>query len=141
MTERSLVIIKPDGVRRGNVGEVLRRIEAKGYKIEALEMLVATEEELRAHYIEHADKSFFPNLLVYMTSGPLVALVISGAGCIDGFRTMAGATDPTTASPGSIRGDLSRDWASGAIENVVHGSDSFASAEREIKIWFPDRAW
>lgn len=138
MTERSLILVKPDGVKRGQIGEVLRRIEAKGYVIEALQMMAATEDQLRTHYAEHAEKPFFPGLLEYMSGGPLVALVISGAGCIDGFRAMAGATNPTTAAPGSIRGDLARDWASGRIENVVHGSDSTASAAREIPVWFPE---
>lgn len=136
--ERSLVLVKPDGVRRGQVGEVLRRIETKGYRLEALELLDAGDEELREHYVEHAEKAFFPGLMEYMQSGPIVALVISGAGCIEGFRAMAGSTNPTTAAPGSIRGDLGRDWGEGRIENVVHGSDSTASAEREIPIWFPN---
>ncbi len=138
MTERSLVLVKPDGVRRGQVGEVLRRIEAKGYVIEALQMVEATEKQLRTHYAEHAEKSFFPDLLDYMSGGPVVAVVISGSRCIDGFRSLAGATNPTVAAPGSIRGDLAREWTSGRIENVVHGSDSVASAEREIPIWFPN---
>ena len=138
MSERSLVIVKPDGVSRGQVGEVLRRIEAKGYRISALEMLNASEDQLAAHYAEHAAKPFFPSLVEYMQEGPVVALVIEGAGCIEGFRVMAGSTNPTTAPAGSIRGDLGRDPGTGRIENVVHGSDSSASAEREIPIWFPN---
>ncbi|HZK05066.1 MAG TPA: nucleoside-diphosphate kinase [Actinomycetaceae bacterium] len=136
--ERSLVIVKPDGVRRGQIGEVIRRIETKGYLIDALRMLAATDDQLREHYAEHEAKPFFLDLLEYMTDGPVVAMVIEGSGCIDGFRAMAGATNPTAAVPGSIRGDLGRDWGSGRIENVVHGSDSVASAEREIPIWFPE---
>lgn len=138
MSERSLVIVKPDGVSRGQVGEVIRRIEAKGYRLAALEMLNASEKQLAEHYTEHAEKPFFPELVEYMQEGPVVALVIEGAGCIEGFRVMAGSTNPTTAPAGSIRGDLGRDPGTGRIENVVHGSDSSASAEREIPIWFPN---
>lgn len=136
--ERSLVLVKPDGVRRGQIGEVIRRIEQKGYVIQALQLLQASEAQLREHYAEHEGKSFFNDLLAYMSEGPIVAVVIGGAGCIEGFRALAGATNPTTAAPGSIRGDLGRDWGEGRIENVVHGSDSTASAEREIPIWFPN---
>ena len=138
MSERSLVIVKPDGVSRGQVGEVLRRIEAKGYTLGALELINATAEQLAAHYVDHAAKPFFPELVEYMQEGPVVALVIEGAGCIEGFRVMAGSTNPTTAPAGSIRGDLGRDPGTGRIENVVHGSDSPESAEREIGIWFPE---
>lgn len=135
--ERSLVLVKPDGVRRGLVGEVIRRIESKGYSLVALQMLMATESQLRQHYAEHTSKEFFQDLLEYMAEGPLVALIISGTGCIEGFRSMAGATNPTKAAPGSIRGDLGREWGQERVENVVHGSDSPASAAREIPIWFP----
>lgn len=137
-TERSLVLVKPDGVRRGQIGEVLRRIEAKGYSIDRLELLEATDEQLATHYHEHAAKPFFPDLVEYMKSGPIVAIMISGQGCIEGFRALAGTTNPTSAAPGSIRGDLGRDWCDGNVQNVVHGSDSVASAEHEIPIWFPD---
>ena len=135
--QRTLVIVKPDGVRRGNVGEVLRRIEAKGYALVALEMRTATRELLEEHYAEHAGKPFLPGLLDFMTSGPVVAAVVEGHGVVDGFRSLAGATNPTVAAPGTIRGDLSRDWGTPAIQNVVHGSDSPESAAREIALWFP----
>lgn len=140
MTERTLVLIKPDGVARNLIGEVLRRIEAKGYVISALHMRVADEGLLKEHYAEHVEKPFFADLVSYMSSGPVVAAVVTGQQVIAGFRSLAGATMPTTAAPGSIRGDLARDWGSGNVENVVHGSDSPESAEREIALWFPELA-
>ena len=136
--ERSLVLIKPDGVRRGQVGEVLRRIEAKGYRLVAMQLRTAEEGLLAEHYAEHTAKPFYASLVDYMSDGPIVALVIEGERVVEGFRSLAGTTDPTTAAPGTIRGDLARDWGTGNIENVVHGSDAPESAEREIKIWFPN---
>ncbi len=136
--ERSLVLVKPDGFKRGLTGEVLRRIEAKGYRLVALRILTPTREMLDAHYAEHAQKPFFPELVGFMASGPVTAIVIEGDQCIAGFRSLAGATDPTKALPGTIRGDLGRDWGMGSTENVVHGSDSPESAAREIGIWFPE---
>lgn len=135
--ERTLVLVKPDGVRRGLVGEVLRRIEAKGYRIVALDLRVPDAELLRAHYAEHEGKSFFGPLVEFMGSGPVVAAVLEGQRVIEGFRALAGATDPTAAAPGTIRGDLGRDWGTDATQNIVHGSDSPQSAEREITLWFP----
>ena len=136
-TERSLVLIKPDGFRRGLTGEVLRRVEAKGYGLLALTVTEARPEQLAAHYAEHEGKPFFGPLLDFMSSGPLTAAVIEGHGCIPGFRALAGATDPTAALPGTIRGDLGRDWGEAVQQNIVHGSDSPESADREIGIWFP----
>ncbi|MBC7308700.1 MAG: nucleoside-diphosphate kinase [Actinomycetales bacterium] len=138
MTERSLVIIKPDGFARGNTGEVLRRIETKGYTLVAMKILTATREMLAAHYAEHEGKPFYEPLVEFMSSGPVAAVVIEGDGCIKGFRSLAGATNPTEAAPGSIRGDLARDWGEKVQKNVVHGSDSPESAAREIGIWFPE---
>lgn len=138
MTERSLVIIKPDGFARGNTGEVLRRIETKGYTLVAMKILTATREMLAAHYAEHEGKPFYEPLVEFMSSGPVAAVVIEGDGCIKGFRSLAGATNPTEAAPGSIRGDLARDWGEKVQKNVVHGSDSPESAAREIRIWFPE---
>lgn len=137
--ERTLVLIKPDGVRRGLVGEVLRRVEAKGYRIVALDMRVPDTDLLSEHYAEHAGKDFFGPLVEFMSSGPVVAAVVEGEQVVTGFRSLAGATDPTTAPPGTIRGDLGRDWGIPVTQNVVHGSDSVASAEREITLWFPGR--
>ncbi len=137
-TERSLVLVKPDGFSRGLTGEVIRRIEAKGYTLVALEILTPSTEMLSLHYAEHEGKPFFEPLLEFMSSGPVTAIVIEGERCIEGFRSLAGATDPTTALPGTIRGDLGRDWGHSVTQNVVHGSDSPESAEREIEIWFPE---
>lgn len=134
--ERTLVLVKPDGVRRGLVGEVISRIETKGYEITAMRMLNADRSILEKHYEEHNGKPFFEPLLEFMSSGPIVAMVAEGERVIEGFRTMAGVTDPTVAAPGSIRGDLARDQGTKVVQNIVHGSDSVASAEREIKIFF-----
>jgi nucleoside-diphosphate kinase len=136
--ERSLVLVKPDGYARRLTGEVLRRIEAKGYALAALRILSPTREMLAEHYAEHEGKPFYEPLLEFMSSGPVTAAVIEGEGCIPGFRSLAGATNPTEAAPGSIRGDLGRDWGLKVQQNIVHGSDSPESAAREIAIWFPD---
>ena len=138
MTERSLVLVKPDGFERGLVGEVLRRIEAKGYTLVALQILTPDRDRLAKHYAEHEGKPFYDSLLEFMSSGPVAAVVIEGVRCIEGFRSLAGSTDPTKAPPGSIRGDLGRDWGQGSTQNIVHGSDSPESAAREIEIWFPE---
>lgn len=138
MTERSLVLVKPDGFARGLTGEVLRRIEAKGYRLVALAVTTADRDRLARHYAEHEGKPFYEPLVAFMESGPLAAAVIEGERCIEGFRSLAGATDPTAAQPGTIRGDLGRDWGRKVQENIVHGSDSPESSRREIDIWFPD---
>ncbi len=135
--QRTLVLVKPDGVRRGLVGEVLRRIEAKGYTFAALEMRVADPALLAEHYAEHAGKPFVGPLIEFMSSGPVVAAAVEGHGVVEGFRSLAGATNPTAAAPGTIRGDLARDWGTSVIENIVHGSDSPESAAREVALWFP----
>ena len=136
--QRSLVLVKPDGVRRGLSGEVLRRIEAKGYTLAAVELRTATPEILAEHYAEHEGKPFYGPLVEFMLSGPVLAVVIEGQRCIEGFRSLAGATDPTVAAPGTIRGDLGRDWGLAVQQNLVHGSDSEESAAREIGIWFAE---
>jgi len=137
-TERSLVLVKPDGFKRGLTGEVLHRIEAKGYRLVALSIFTPDRERLARHYAEHEGKPFYESLLEFMSSGQVTSAVIEGERCIEGFRALAGATDPTVASPGTIRGDLGRDWGQGVQENVVHGSDSLESSTREIAIWFPE---
>ena len=139
-TGRILILIKPDAVERGLTGEILRRIEAKGYALTALKILTPTEEILAAHYSEHVDKPFYPGVVDYMTSGNVVAAVAEGRRVVEGVRSLMGPTDPTTAAPGTIRGDLGRDWGTPAILNLVHGSDSDESAAREIAIWFPELA-
>jgi nucleoside-diphosphate kinase len=135
-TEKTLVLVKPDGVARGLVGEVIARIEAKGYTISALRMLQADRALLEKHYAEHQGKPFFEPLVEFMMSGPIVALVAEGNRVIEGFRSLAGVTDPTVAAPGTIRGDLARDQGTKVVQNIVHGSDSPESAAREIAIFF-----
>ncbi len=134
--EKTLVLVKPDGVARGLVGEVIARIEAKGYRIAALRMLQADRALLEKHYAEHQGKPFFEPLVEFMMSGPIVALVAQGNRVIEGFRSLAGVTDPTVAAPGTIRGDLARDQGTKVVQNIVHGSDSPESAAREIAIFF-----
>lgn len=136
-TEKTLILVKPDGVRRGLVGEVISRIETKGYAIDALRMLQADAALLEKHYAEHVGKPFYEPLVEFMMSGPIVAIVASGNRVIEGFRSLAGATDPTVAAPGTIRGDLARDQGTKVMQNLVHGSDSPESAAREIQIFFP----
>lgn len=136
--EKTLVLVKPDGVHRGLVGEVISRIEAKGYSIDSLRMLHADRELLEQHYAEHVGKVFYEPLVEFMMSGPIVAIVASGNRVIEGFRALAGLTDPTVAAPGTIRGDLARDQGTKVVQNIVHGSDSTESAAREIKIFFPN---
>jgi nucleoside-diphosphate kinase len=138
--ERTLVLVKPDGVRRGLTGEVIRRIEAKGYRLARLEMRTATPDLLAEHYAEHHGKPFYDALVAFMMSGPVVAMVVEGQRVVEGFRSLAGATEPTAAAPGTIRGDLGRDWGEQVQQNLVHGSDAVESAEREIGIWFPHPA-
>ena len=134
--EETLVLVKPDGVARGLSGEILRRIEAKGYTIVDLRMVTPARELLEAHYEEHQGKPFFEPLVEFRMSGPVVAARVSGNRVIEGFRSLAGTTDPTTAAPGTIRGDLGRDWGLAVQQNLVHGSDSTLSAERELGLWF-----
>ena len=134
--EKTLVLVKPDGVARGLVGEVIARIEAKGYRIAAMRMLQADRVLLEQHYAEHQGKPFFEPLVEFMMSGPIVAIVAQGNRVIEGFRSLAGVTDPTVAAPGTIRGDLARDQGTKVVQNIVHGSDSPESAAREIAIFF-----
>jgi nucleoside-diphosphate kinase len=134
MSQRTLVLLKPDTVRRGLVGEVLSRFEAKGLSIVAMDLRRIDGALADEHYAEHVDKDFYPPLRDFVTSGPMVAAVLEGDEAVDVVRALNGATDGRKAAPGTIRGDL----ALSNRENLVHGSDSPESAEREIKIWFPD---
>ena len=136
MTESTLVLIKPDGVKRNLIGEVIRRCEQKGYSVAQLRKLTPTRELLAQHYAEHEGKPFYEPLLEFMLSGDVVAIELTGNRVIEGFRSLAGSTEPTAASPGTIRGDLGRDWGTKVVQNLVHGSDSKESAERELKLWF-----
>ncbi|MEY4418498.1 MAG: hypothetical protein RIQ88_936 [Actinomycetota bacterium] len=136
MTEQTLVLLKPDAVRRNLIGEIISRIEAKGYVIADLKRLRPTRELLAQHYAEHEGKPFYEPLVEFMESGDVVALRVEGDRVIEGFRVLAGATDPTVALPGTIRGDLGRDWGLKVQQNLVHGSDSAESATRELALWF-----
>jgi nucleoside-diphosphate kinase len=135
VSERTLVLVKPDGVSRGLVGEVISRIERKGLTLAALELRNVTRAVAEQHYAEHDGKPFFESLLEFITSGPVVAAVVQGPRAIAAFRQLAGGTDPVEkATPGTLRGDFGLE----VQFNLVHGSDSPESAEREIKLWFPD---
>ena len=134
MPERTLVLVKPDAVRRGLVGEVLGRYEAKGLQLVAMDLRHISGEMADRHYAEHLDRDFYPPLRAFVTSGPIVALVLEGDQAVDIVRALNGATDGRKAAPGTIRGDLSVSNR----ENLVHGSDSTESAVREIALWFPD---
>lgn len=134
--EQTLILIKPDGVSRNLVGEIIGRIEDKGYVIGDIKMMRADRALLERHYAEHQGKPFFEPLVEFMLSGPIVAMIAEGQRVIEGFRSLAGATDPTVAAPGTIRGDLARDLGSKVQQNLVHGSDSPESAAREIAIFF-----
>lgn len=134
MSQRTLVLLKPDTVRRGLVGEVLRRFEAKGLTLVAMDLRTIDGDTADQHYAEHVERDFYPPLRAFVTSGPLVAMVLEGDEAIEVVRGLLGATDGRKAAPGTIRGDLSLSNR----ENLAHGSDSPESAERELKLWFPD---
>jgi nucleoside-diphosphate kinase len=136
MIEQTLVLVKPDGVKRNLIGEIIRRIETKGYVIVEMKKLTPSRELLAQHYAEHEGKPFYEPLVEFMASGDVVALKVEGNRVIEGFRALAGATDPTAALPGTIRGDLGRDWGLKVQQNLVHGSDSVESASRELALWF-----
>jgi len=134
MAQRTLVLLKPDTVRRGLVGNVISRFESKGLRILAMDQRTIATETADRHYAEHVEKAFYPPLRDFVTSGPLVALVLEGDEAVDVVRAINGATDGRQAAPGTIRGDFSLSNR----ENLVHGSDSLESAQREIAIWFPE---
>jgi nucleoside-diphosphate kinase len=136
MTQSTLVLVKPDGVRRNLIGEVIARCEQKGYVVSQLKKLTPTRDLLAQHYAEHEGKPFYEPLMEFMLSGDVVAIELTGNRVIEGFRSLAGPTDPTTAAPGTIRGDLGRDWGTKVVQNLVHGSDSEESAARELSLWF-----
>ena len=130
--EKTYTMIKPDGVRNGHIGEIVNRFERAGLAIEQMKLEMVTPEQAKANYAEHEGKPFYEGLISYITSGPVVKMVVSGEGAVAKVRTLMGATNPADAAPGTIRGDF------GLVmdENVIHGSDSVASAEREISIFF-----
>ena len=136
MSQATLVLIKPDGVKRNLIGEIIARCEAKGYVVGDLRLVQPSRELLAQHYAEHEGKPFYEPLVEFMLSGSVVAIRLEGNRVIEGFRSLAGATDPTLAAPGTIRGDLGRDWGLRVQQNLVHGSDSEESAARELALWF-----
>lgn len=132
--ERTLILVKPDGVQRRLIGEVVGRFERKGFRIAGLKLMQLSEAQAKEHYAEHSERPFFGELVDFITSGPLVALAVEGQDCIPLCRSMMGATRPNEATPGSIRGDFAIETG----KNIVHGSDSPESAARELKIFFSD---
>ena len=132
MTERTFIAIKPDAVQRGLIGKIIARIEEKGYKIVAMKMIQVTDKQASEHYAEHLGKPFYPNLVAFITSAPIVAMVVEGEDAISGMRQLMGKTNPANAEVGTIRGDFSPFMSF----NVIHGSDGPESAEREIAIYF-----
>jgi len=134
VSQNTLVLVKPDGVRRGLVGQILARFEAKGFKIEAMTLRTVDKQLADQHYAEHVEKGWYPELREFITSGPLVSLILSGDQAIDVVRQIVGATDGRKAAPGTVRGDYSLSNQ----ENLIHASDSEESAGREIALWFPD---
>ncbi|XP_034050229.1 nucleoside diphosphate kinase-like [Thalassophryne amazonica] len=135
LDERTFIAVKPDGVQRGIIGEIIKRFEMKGFKLVGMKMLHPSQELLMKHYIDLASRSFFPDLIKYMSSGPVVAMVWEGKGVVKTGRVMLGETNPADSKPGTIRGDLCIDVS----KNIIHGSDSVESAQKEISLWFtPD---
>jgi nucleoside-diphosphate kinase len=132
--ETTLVLVKPDGVRRGLCGEVVGRLERRGYELRGAHLLKISRALAAQHYAEHKGKPFYPGLVSFITSGPVLALAVRGEDAIAGVRTLMGATNPADALPGTMRGDLATELS----ENIVHGSDSKASARRELALFFPD---
>jgi nucleoside-diphosphate kinase len=130
--ESTFIMVKPDGVQKGQVGEIIKRIEQKGFKLVGLKLLVISRDMAEKHYEEHKDKPFFGELVEFITSGPVVAMVWEGPGVIDALRNLMGKTNPAEALPGTIRGDL----AVTTSQNIIHGSDSWESAQREIDLFF-----
>lgn len=138
--ERTLILVKPDGVASGHIGDVISRLERRRFTIDGLKVVRATKAQLQAHYPQLVDKPFYHEIEDYMMSGPLVAIIASGTGIVADFHKMAGVTRPEEAACGTIRGDFSRAWPDGSIRNVVHSSDSPETAADEIKVWFPELA-
>lgn len=132
--QKTLILVKPDGVKRRLIGEVIGRIEAKGFEIAQMKLFTIDEELAKKHYGEHVDKPFFGELVSFITSGPVVAMVVQGEDAVAGMRQIMGATNPIEAAPGSIRGD----FATVIGENIVHGSDSPESGAREVGLFFPN---
>lgn len=139
-SEKTLVLVKPDGVSEGHIGEVITRLEHKGYQIAALKVIKATAEQLQQHYSEKVGKPYFKEIETYMMEGPLVAIIVSGTGVVKAVHRLAGSTRPAEAQPGTIRGDFSHEYPDGILRNIIHTSDSRENAHHEIAIWFPELA-
>lgn len=139
-SEKTLVLVKPDGVSEGHIGEVITRLERKGYQIAALKVIKATAEQLQQHYSEKVGKLYFKEIETYMMEGPLVAIIVSGTGVVKAVHRLAGSTRPAEAQPGTIRGDFSHEYPDGILRNIIHTSDSRENAHHEIAIWFPELA-
>lgn len=137
-TERTLILIKPDGVKARHIGQIITRIENKGYSIDGLKVTMATPELLKKHYADKVDKPYFSEIESYMLEGPIVAIIVSGSRVIKGLHTLAGETSPNQAAPGTIRGDFGRMFDDGILRNVIHSSDNPQNAETEINLWFPE---
>mmetsp|Transcript_51411 Transcript_51411/g.142333 ORF Transcript_51411/g.142333 Transcript_51411/m.142333 type:complete len:158 (-) Transcript_51411:199-672(-) len=133
-SERTFIMIKPDGVQRGLVGKIICRFEQRGYKLAAMKMMSPSDEHIRKHYADLSSKGFFEGLVKYMLSGPVVAMVWEGMDVVKGGRTLLGATKPSDSAPGTIRGDFCIDVG----RNICHGSDAVESANAEIELWFPE---
>ncbi len=138
MAEQTLVLVKPDGVKMGHIGDIITMFENKQYRIKQLKDVHATKEQLREHYSHLVDKPFYPEIEEYMMDGSLVAMIIEGTDIVHAAHLLAGATNPLDAESGTIRGMYARTWDDGVVRNAVHTSDSVESAQREIKIWFPN---
>ncbi|AWP17204.1 Nucleoside diphosphate kinase isoform 3 [Scophthalmus maximus] len=134
LKERTFLAIKPDGVQRGIIGDIIKRFETKGFKLVGMKMVHASKDLLNQHYVDLKDKPFFPTLINYMSSGPVVAMVWEGKGVVKTGRVMLGETNPAESKPGTIRGDFCIDVS----KNIIHGSDSVDSANKEISLWFKD---
>jgi len=139
-SEKTLVLVKPDGVAEGHIGTIITRIERKGFQISALKVVKASAEQLQSHYSEKVGKPYFKEIETYMMEGPLVAIIVSGTGVVKAIHSLAGNTRPSDAQPGTIRGDYAHEYPDGILRNVVHTSDSRENAHHEIAIWFPELA-
>ncbi|RRK10417.1 nucleoside-diphosphate kinase [Lactiplantibacillus garii] len=139
-SEKTLVLVKPDGVAEGHIGDIITRIEQKGYQISALKVIKATPEQLQAHYSEKLEKPYFKEIETYMMEGPLVAIIVSGTSVVKAIHHLAGNTRPSDAQPGTIRGDYAHDYPDGILRNIIHTADSRENAHHEIAIWFPELA-
>lgn len=139
-SEKTLVLVKPDGVAEGHIGQIISRLESKRYQITALKVVTATTDQLKRHYREQVEKPYFHEIQTYMQEGPLVAIIVTGTDVVKTVHNLAGKTRPNDAQPGTIRGDFAHAYPDGILRNIVHTSDSRENAHYEIAIWFPELA-